>query len=86
MVLTTHTGCGPCKQMSALIAQLTKEGFAGRVVFVKIDVDAAPALAKKHGVDGLPTIHFYVGGKKVRQMVGVSESKIRSAINGLVVA
>ena len=49
--------CGPCKQMDAkvLYQPSVKQEIQQRVVAVKLDVDQNPKLAKRFGVEKLPT-------------------------------
>ena len=42
------TWCGPCKMISPIIDQISKE-FEGKAKVVKIDVDACPNLAQRYG-------------------------------------
>ena len=43
--------CGPCRQMRPALAQLTKQGYPVK----SIDIDQAPDLKEKYGVDAVPT-------------------------------
>ncbi len=47
--------CGPCKQLSPLIDELSHQ-YNGRVKFVKINADEEADLAAEYGVRGLPTL------------------------------
>lgn len=50
------TWCGPCKQQAPLVEQAARD-FAGRVKFVKIDVDKSPRLAQAFRVRLIPTMY-----------------------------
>jgi len=43
--------CGPCRQMRPALAQLTRKGYPVK----SIDIDQAPDLKEKYGVDAVPT-------------------------------
>src|SRR5271166_6188504 len=43
--------CGPCRQMRPAVAQLARKGYPIK----SIDVDQAPDLKAKYGVDAVPT-------------------------------
>ena len=43
--------CGPCRQMRPAVAQLSRKGYPIK----SIDVDQAPDLKEKYGVDAVPT-------------------------------
>lgn len=65
------TWCGPCKMLAPLIEQLATE-YAGRVKFVKVDVDQAPGTAAAHQITGVPTLMFYQKGQVADQVVGLA--------------
>ena len=61
--------CGPCKALSpALEAAEASRG--GRVLLAKVDVDSNQALAGRHGVQGIPAVKAFRGGKVVDEFVG----------------
>lgn len=61
--------CAPCKMIAPIIEAMAEE-YAGRVTFVKMDVDSSPNTAMKFGVRAIPTLLFFKGGKLVDQNVG----------------
>lgn len=63
------TWCGPCKQLSPVLAKLEKE-FVGKVKVQKIDVDLSEDLAREMGVEGIPYVVKYVNGQKANEMIG----------------
>lgn len=65
--------CGPCKMLSPLMDQMSKENKDSNVKFVKINVDQEQELAGQYGVMSIPTVIFFKDGKKVSQRVGVSQ-------------
>lgn len=63
--------CGPCKQIAPHLEALArKHGGGGKVMFYKVDVDAAKELAGQQGVRSMPTIQFFRNGEKVHEIVG----------------
>ena len=62
--------CGPCKVIAPVITEIATE-YQGRVKVAKLDVDTAPALAQKYGVQAIPTLLFFKDGKVVDQSLGV---------------
>jgi thioredoxin len=64
------TWCGPCKILSPRLDQLAGT-FAGRIKFVKVNVDEAPALARRFDIQGIPTLLFFKNGKVVDRIVGL---------------
>ena len=61
--------CGPCRMVAPVIDQLAKE-YAGRVVFGKLNVDENPLVAGSFGVQSIPTMMIFKGGKAVDIIVG----------------
>jgi thioredoxin 1 len=61
--------CGPCKMIAPLVEELAKE-LDGKFILAKVDVDAAPALAEKFGIQSIPTLLIMKEGKPVKTMVG----------------
>ena len=61
--------CPPCRALAPVIGGLSAE-YAGRADFVKVDVEQARALARRH-IDGrIPTVLLFVGGEEVGRWVG----------------
>lgn len=75
------TWCGPCKRLAPTILALSHE-YEGRVEFVKVDGDRAPALLKDHGIRGYPTVVIFSGHKAVNKFVGLRKpDEYRAALN-----
>jgi thioredoxin len=75
------TWCGPCQRMSPVVASLAGR-YAGKVKFVRIDVDQAKDLAIKAKIEAMPTFSLLKDGKEVWRQVGASpRSNLSSAIN-----
>lgn len=63
--------CGPCKMMGPVIDQLAVE-YAGTWKIGKCDVDSAPQIAEKYGIQSIPSLLFFKNGEVVDKMVGFS--------------
>ncbi len=61
--------CAPCKMIAPFIEQFADE-YAGRVTFVKLDVDDNPRTAMQYRIQGIPTLLFFKDGKHVDTQVG----------------
>ncbi len=53
--------CGPCKMLTPVLEDLSKE--RSDVKIVKVNVDEEQDLAVKYGVRGIPTIMIFVNGE-----------------------
>ena len=67
--------CGPCRAIAPAIEALAAE-FEGRVKVGKVDVDEHPALAAEYGVQGIPTLLVFRGGRVVDQIVGAVPKQV----------
>ena len=61
--------CGPCRIVEPGIQQAA-ERLAGRLKTVKVNVDEAPKVAERFGVQGIPTVLLVRGGREVDRKVG----------------
>jgi thioredoxin 2 len=63
--------CGPCRMVSPVVESLGRE-LAGRVKVVKVNVDDAPAISRRFGVQGIPTLVVLDHGKIVASQTGAA--------------
>jgi len=61
--------CGPCKWVEPVIEEATREN-AGRLKVVKVNVDEAPAVSARYGVQGIPALVIVRDGQEVDRLVG----------------
>jgi len=61
--------CGPCRTMSPTF-EATAQDLAEEADFGEINVDHSPELAHRFGVQGIPAVLLFKGGKLVDRMVG----------------
>jgi thioredoxin 2 len=61
--------CGPCRMVSPVVEQIGRE-YAGRLKVVKLDVDQAPAIASRFGVQGIPLLVVIRDGQEIDRLVG----------------
>lgn len=72
--------CGPCKQISPIIDQLSTD-YVGKVSVGKLNADDNREVVSGLGVRNIPTILLYKDGEVVEKFVGmVSKDTISSAI------
>ena len=63
--------CGPCRMVSPVVEELASE-YAGKVNFVKVNVDENNELASKYNVFSIPTLAIFSKGQIVAQQVGAA--------------
>lgn len=61
--------CGPCKMLGPVLEELDQE-YAGKVKFVKVNVDNNPVTSQKFKVSSIPTVMVFKNGETVDTMVG----------------
>ena len=60
--------CGPCRMVSPIVEEISKE--RADIVVGKVNVDEQPELASRYGVTGIPTLIAFKNGKLYNQAVG----------------
>ena len=63
--------CGPCRMVSPALAQLAGE-MAGRLKLVKVNVDQAPKLQQRLGVQAIPTLMVLRTGQMIARQAGAA--------------
>lgn len=72
--------CGPCRQLGPILDKIASEN-NGLVLVGKVNVDKSPALAAKHGVQGIPDVRIFREGKQVDRFVGLpAEAEVRQRV------
>ena len=77
--------CGPCHAIAPTIEALSNE-FAGKVKFVKVDVNSNQEVASSYEIMSIPTIMLFENGKVEDSIVGaypatVYKQHIERALN-----
>ena len=69
--------CGPCRMVTPIVERVARD-HAGRMKVVKLDVDAAPEIAARHGAQSIPLLVVFRDGQEVDRLVGaVPERQLR---------
>ncbi|MBB3976946.1 putative thioredoxin [Rhizobium azooxidifex] len=73
--------CGPCKQLTPIIEKVVKEA-GGRVKLVKMNIDDHPSIAGQLGIQSIPAVIAFVGGRPADGFMGaLPESQVRDFID-----
>jgi thioredoxin 1 len=64
--------CMPCKMMAPILNELSLELPDGQAVG-KVDIEAYPKMAQKHGIRNIPTLVIFKNGKEIDRIVGVKQ-------------
>jgi len=61
--------CGPCRMIAPVLEEIASE-WPDRLKIAKVNVDEDQAYAGQFGVQSIPTMILFHGGKAVGQLVG----------------
>eukprot|EP00656_Telonema_subtile_P001535 TRINITY_DN10676_c0_g1_i2.p1 TRINITY_DN10676_c0_g1~~TRINITY_DN10676_c0_g1_i2.p1 ORF type:complete len:591 (-),score=116.42 TRINITY_DN10676_c0_g1_i2:397-2169(-) len=68
--------CGPCRQIDPTVRSMAAQ-YAGRAVFLKVDVNANQETSSVCGVRSMPTFQFYTQGKLRSQFSGADVGRLK---------
>lgn len=71
--------CGPCHMVSPVIEELAGE-YQGKLKVGKVDVDKAPQIAVKLGIQNIPTVVLFQNGEAVERIVGARSKRDYKAV------
>ncbi|UFZ01999.1 thioredoxin [Bradyrhizobium ontarionense] len=75
--------CGPCKQLTPILEKAVKAA-KGKVKLVKMNIDEHPAIPGQMGIQSIPAVIAFVGGRPADGFMGaVPESQITAFIEKL---
>lgn len=76
--------CGPCKQLTPILEKVVT-ATKGAVRLVKMNIDEHPQVAQQMGVQSIPAVFAFKGGRPVDGFMGaLTESQIRQFIERVV--
>jgi thioredoxin 1 len=67
------TWCAPCRAIAPVVDALAGQ-YQGKVKVGKLDVDHNQKVAAQYGVQSIPTLLLFKGGRVVEQLVGAGPS------------
>ncbi|MFO8101754.1 MAG: thioredoxin [Dehalococcoidia bacterium] len=75
--------CAPCLKVGPIVEELARE-YDGKADFVKVNVDESPRVASTYGIQSIPTLLFFKGGKPMSQVVGLrSKEELKKNLDNL---
>jgi putative thioredoxin len=75
--------CGPCRTLTPAL-EAAEAARGGKVVLVKVDVDANQALAARYRVQGIPAVKAFKDGRVAGEFVGaVPKAKVDELFDSL---
>ena len=61
--------CPPCRKIGPMLEVIAFEQ-RDRLTVVKVNIDKNPAIAARYGIQSIPTLKVFQGGRNVKTMVG----------------
>ncbi len=83
--------CGPCRAIAPVFERLSQE-YNGKLKFAKMDIDEHNMTPSRLGIQAIPTLMIFNGGKMIGRLVGPHPTRLKSEIdrvlseNGIAVA
>jgi thioredoxin 1 len=64
----------PCRAQDPIITELG-ESYLGKVCIATVDIDRNQAVAKRMGIQSIPTIILFKEGKEIRRFIGLQTAE-----------
>jgi putative thioredoxin len=78
--------CGPCRQLTPNLEKVVNEK-AGKIRLVKINIDENPSVAGQLGIQSIPAVFAFAGGRPVDGFLGaIPESEVRRFADRVIAA
>ena len=65
--------CGPCKQISPILEELSEELKENKITIAKVNIDENPETPSKYGIMSIPTLLLFKEGKLISTQVGLQQ-------------
>ncbi|WP_341787283.1 thioredoxin [Rickettsia endosymbiont of Cantharis rufa] len=64
--------CGPCKMLTPIINEISKE-LQGKVKVLKMNIDDNPDTPSKYGIRSIPTVMLFKNGEQKDTKIGLQQ-------------
>jgi len=73
--------CFPCQMLSPILDEAIEE-LKNEIVLAKVNIDEAPIISQKYGIEKIPTVMLFKEGKPISFFEGVrGEMEIKNWLN-----
>lgn len=73
--------CGPCRKIAPMIDELAAEN-AGAARIGKVNIDNNQQSAVEYGIEAIPTLILFKGGKPVQRFQGIpAKARLQEALD-----
>jgi len=66
--------CGPCRMVGPAVEQIGRN-MAGKIKVAKLNVDENQEIAMKYGIQSIPSLILFRGGKEIGRTIGASSKE-----------
>lgn len=77
--------CGPCRNIAPVFERLSNE-YQGKLGFAKMDIDENGDTPNSLGIQAIPTLMIFNGGKEIARLVGPQPSRLKTEIDRVLAA
>jgi len=81
----TADWCPPCRVLAPHFAKLSS-AYVGRLCFATLDTSENLAVPARYGIQGIPTLVLFAGGRVVGSVVGPHPGRLQTIIERLLAA
>jgi thioredoxin 2 len=64
------TWCPPCRMLAPIVDEIARD-MSGKFIVGKLDVDKNPQISSRFGVQSIPTLLIFNGGREAERIVGL---------------
>jgi thioredoxin 1 len=73
--------CGPCRKIAPMIDELATE-YSGSARVGKVNIDDNQQAAMQYGIEAIPTLIVFKGGKPVQRFQGIpAKARLQEALD-----
>jgi thioredoxin 1 len=72
--------CGPCRAIAPAYERLSEE-YQGKLKFAKMDIDTHQNTAGNLGIQAIPTLMIFKGGRAIGRLVGPHPTRLKTEID-----
>ncbi|MEU9602748.1 thioredoxin [Streptomyces sp. NPDC048109] len=74
------TWCGPCRQISPVLENISKEPENAGIDFYKVDVDDHQDISQEVGIKAMPTFVLFQDGVKKGDLIGANPEGLKKLV------
>jgi thioredoxin 1 len=78
----TANWCPPCRVLAPHFARLSSS-YQGKLRFAKMDTDENVLMPARIGIQGIPTLILFAGGRPIGRLVGPHPARLQQSIDQL---